>query len=450
MTFSTSTASNAIKMVSHKQRSLSSMVSKDLLPGTVAVLVTPKYIDRVTDALLGKSEEWLNAQRQAPETRKRPLVDGSCRVVSTPDTEKMSQVYVLLFIENTITSLKSLHPMVRQNMSWGVDVTHDFKGDGVEKLIPEIYAELLRSGFDLGNDVLRAHAFPKDINETVCRSLQEAAGGICEDGPYDGPIQMTASRSKCTHVVTVIRHETGYVWEVQDQATHFAAKYNHNANDELLLEPTDSSTGKDLSSISVAANIPVSRAYYKLRQAWDEILSLEFRDLSDSMGIDLGASPGGWTQVLKYIGLEKVVSIDPGALAKRVESMPGVVHVAVDMTSDDTVNAIEATGVPISLLVCDACIFSGEIIEKTIELIERLDHDSWALPAAFVITLKMPYRQAANLNRNIENAKKKIPSLLSKAGSIMYKNEVKIRYKVVHLMANSPLERTLVAIFEPM
>lgn len=219
-----------------------------------------------------------------------------------------------------------------------------------------------------------------------------------------------------------------------------------------MLEPTDSGTGKNLSSDAVPSNVPVSRAYYKLRQVHDEILITEFPNLfsNGGIGVDLGASPGGWTQVLKHIGLDQVVSVDRALLAERVLSLPGVIHVPACMSSAEAAEAIKATKAPVSLLVCDACIFSGEILEKTIELMQRLDRTSWTLPACLVITLKMPYKSVKNMARKLESATKKIPSLLKKAACIMYKDtDVKIRYQIPHLMANSEWERTLVAVFGP-
>lgn len=420
----------------------------------VAILVTPAYKDRVRDALLGIKEEWLVVgDEEAPPSKKRQLVPPSYREVSTPDTKKIAKQWVLLFLENPISSLKELHPMARQNISWGMQVAHDSEVDDIYALVPAIYSELSRSGFNLDSDYLRVHTFPKNIEESVCNALQQAAGGTSDDDSYEGPIQMTASRSKCTYVVAIIRHETGYAWNVQDQSSHFEAKFNHDANDEVLLVGTDSQTGKDRASSEVSAAVPVSRAYYKLHQVWKEILS---RDLpyiaTNNLAVDLGAAPGGWTQVLKQVaGFAQVVAVDQGRLANRVMSLTGIVHVASDMSSKQAAEAIEETGTPISLLVCDACVFSAEIMEKIIQLIEKLPSSTWALPAALVVTLKMPYKQTNNTIKNIEKQKKKVPSLLKRAANFMYKDKaVKIRYKVVHLFANSVMERTMIAIFEPM
>ena len=421
---------------------------------TLAVMVTRAYADRVLDALIDDREGWFSASATnytTPTRRKHLLGPPSSRVLHATGTgRKARNVYNLVFIENCTKSLTNLHPMARQNISWGVILTHEFKGDDMEVLGQELYAELMDQGFEFAKHCLRADTFPKELSAFICQSLQHAAGGPSSEDPYEGPITMTMSASKCTHVVSVIRHETGYAWNVDDRETHFAANFNQSANDEILLEPTDSRTGNDLSSTDVAANVPVSRAYYKLRQVWDEILCNEITNIS-GVGVDLGASPGGWTQALcQHIGLSKVIAIDPGALAHRVMSLPGVVHVAADLSSAQAANTIDALDAPISLLVCDACVLSYEILDKILELIQRLDGKAWSsMPAAFVITLKLPYRSPASIDRNLEKVKKTIPSLLNKAASIMYNDKVTIRYQVLHLMANSDLERTLVAIFEP-
>lgn len=418
----------------------------------VAVLVTRHYVDRVKDALFALPVEWKNLSAETPAIiRKRRAVLPSCRIVEMGEhTKRKSQEHCLLFIENNAMSLKDLHPMARQNIAWGVTLTCEFKGhDNMKELGKEILSALMSDGgFDLANDCLRVHAFPKSLSAAICQSLQQAAGGTCDD-PFEGPIKMTMSASICTHVVIVVRHETGYAWNIEDQATHFVAQLNHNASDELLSEPTDARTGKNLSTSPVPDNVPVSRAYYKLLQVWDEILCKELMNLSDTIGVDLGASPGGWTQVLKqHIRLTKVVAIDPALLANRVLSLPGVVHVAGDMISDKATKAIESLETPISLLVCDACVISQAIFGNITKFLQRLDRKVWALPASFVITLKMPYKTPASLGRNIERSKTEIPPFLEKAASIMYSSEVRIRYQMVHLMANSERERTFIAVFD--
>lgn len=67
----------------------------------------------------------------------------------------------------------------------------------------------------------------------------------------------------------------------------------------------------------------VSRAEFKLEELF-KIFSLPFP--SDGIALDLGASPGGWTRILRRTGLT-VWAIDPGDLDARVAADPGVHHV---------------------------------------------------------------------------------------------------------------------------
>jgi hypothetical protein len=79
---------------------------------------------------------------------------------------------------------------------------------------------------------------------------------------------MSESASKCSHVVSLVCHETGYAWGVTKQATRFAVKFNDGASNELSTKSTDPVTGVDVSS-DTPQLAPVSRAYYKLSQVWD-------------------------------------------------------------------------------------------------------------------------------------------------------------------------------------
>ncbi|MFI5713233.1 SAM-dependent methyltransferase [Kribbella sp. NPDC051620] len=68
----------------------------------------------------------------------------------------------------------------------------------------------------------------------------------------------------------------------------------------------------------------VSRSEFKLEEAI-ETFGLQLPD--GGKALDLGASPGGWTRILRRHGQE-VWSIDPGALDRRVAADRGVHHVA--------------------------------------------------------------------------------------------------------------------------
>ncbi|BAU14521.1 ribosomal RNA large subunit methytransferase J [Leptolyngbya sp. NIES-3755] len=66
----------------------------------------------------------------------------------------------------------------------------------------------------------------------------------------------------------------------------------------------------------------ISRAEFKLLEAID-VFNLQLP--TEGLGLDLGASPGGWTRVLRNRGLS-VVAVDPGDLAESLRSDPNITH----------------------------------------------------------------------------------------------------------------------------
>ncbi|MCU0548561.1 MAG: methyltransferase domain-containing protein [Leptolyngbya sp. Prado105] len=66
----------------------------------------------------------------------------------------------------------------------------------------------------------------------------------------------------------------------------------------------------------------ISRAEFKLLEA---IAVFNLTLPTQGRALDLGASPGGWTRVLRQIGLS-VVAVDPGDLADALHSDPKVSH----------------------------------------------------------------------------------------------------------------------------
>lgn len=65
----------------------------------------------------------------------------------------------------------------------------------------------------------------------------------------------------------------------------------------------------------------VSRAEFKLEELFTFAGEPQGRT-----AVDLGASPGGWTRILREHGFEQVHAVDPAALDDRVLDLPGVEH----------------------------------------------------------------------------------------------------------------------------
>ncbi len=65
---------------------------------------------------------------------------------------------------------------------------------------------------------------------------------------------------------------------------------------------------------------PPSRAYLKL---WELFTVYQIKPNPNSLCLDLGSSPGGWTWVLQQIGC-RVISVDKSPLAENIMKLPGI------------------------------------------------------------------------------------------------------------------------------
>ena len=93
-----------------------------------------------------------------------------------------------------------------------------------------------------------------------------------------------------------------------------------------------------------------SRAYFKLEEALD---LAKVEDLGGKRALDLGAAPGGWTEVLLDRGAS-VVAVDPGALDENVATRPGVRHVRKKSQAARADGDLE--GERFDVFVCDMCL----------------------------------------------------------------------------------------------
>jgi hypothetical protein len=425
------------------------MTMEPLVTQTLAVMVLRTYADRVRDKLLGLESEWVSLPiTDEPSTRKRSL-PPSCTTIPTPHVRggrKNRRGFTLLVLEGVTSSLVDLSPIVRQNISHAMELTHRLPAseEGVGSILWSLFAE---KEFDTSKHVLRVYCFPKEETEKICLGLQRAAASNNDEEvqPFDGAIPMTMSASKCTHTLHVIRDEDSY-WVGLVPADPMVAKLNNNAAKQVIIEPTDPNTGEDLSP-TAKLEAPVSRAYYKLDQVWREILAPVFVSTTTrGAAVDLGAAPGGWTQVLRY-HFPRVVAVDQGVLARRVAAMEGIQELVAELSSEQVAQALAATA-PLSMLVCDSSTDSNEILAKIESLLKRLGKGCWTLPCAWVVTLKLPYKTVGSMERNLGLVLKTVPQHLESAAALAFDQPVSIKFKVIHLLANSESERTIVAVFD--
>jgi hypothetical protein len=406
---------------------------------TFAIMVHKLYAERVKD--------YLSRKRGWNDPVSSPL---NVKILHTQDISGVSRArrgFILLFIENVIRPVESLPPVARQNISWIGRISHHSNDRGL------IWRTLRDQGFKLANNSLRVDVFPRDKTDLICLTLQascaEELAQPRPSDPFEGPISMTMSASRCSHRLTVIcTGNSTFLWGLASRQSNrdssmMSMKFNHEAADEIVVEAADSITGKDVMG-NVEITTPLSRAYYKLDQVWHDYLeNYPSLELHLGTGIDLGACPGGWTQVLVHkLGLTSIVAVDPGRPADRILNLPQVVHVQSSIKS----TTIAPYG-PFTILVCDASDVWIEIMNQIAETV--VGKCTWMLPSVCVITLKLPFKTLQSIQRHVDMMAESIPSHLDDMAEKMFPSEdrVQVQYQIVHLMANSDSERTLIAIF---
>lgn len=483
------------------------------------ILCHRQYVDRVSNAMLGVDDEWLTIHASGedaicpshvPPTKqhssKKCLIIPTCK---EKGPRKDRTGYSLLVLQDCIISPAALPPTARRQLSWagrltlkteiiGQDQNIESNTAGkkrarsnepedkltdsyiaiINKTATEMWIELVNNGFDIEKDILRIDVHPKKINSNseVCLALQQAAKRATSS-TSDSPIQLALSAAVATTVINVVfqSQNTAFLGTATSKE-HFEQlnqKLNDYATKEVVVEATDSKSGLDKSSsCQLLSTVPVSRAHYKLSQVFedenllDKIASLRGIEakgihskhtlLNHGSGLDVGASPGGWTQVLcNDLGLT-TVSLDPATLAQRVEVLDGVTHVRAELSSKEAI-AGTAQATPYSTIVCDASLSNPtKLIEKithSLESISALLHESgnekrvvtW--PLCTVFTLKFPHKTSGSIDRHISVASEALPKYFKRIAVLDGEgNNIEVIYKICHLFANSISERTVIAL----
>jgi len=433
---------------------------------------------------------------------------------------------------------------IRIKASW-----NDLPQNELNHVVAEIHGQILNldntffSQIQSSPPSLRISVFPNDGTEYLCRSLQAYThqwltnvkkgdnlhndssfttnhttsdtiiSAIDPSDAFSGPIKITKSMQQATLVLhTILTSRKEVMFGISTKEEYWAqlhSKMNHHGTANIMICPTDEKTGEDKITLPTFIStdnsmnrfnetaiisrspcyVPVSRAYYKLKQVMDEHLAHHLKQLQKTNGscIDLGASPGGWTQVMhdcmkmneRKEGISSsltnccshpvILSIDQAILARRVRELAHVCHVRQDFTNDSAIEEI-AKCAPYSLVVCDASTDSNEVLTKIMETFDkvscriqnRIEADNtggvlMTTPSAMVITLKMPYKSSQSMNRHLNQVVNTMPKMIQSITSWATKStnnkfstetinppSMPVQYKIEHLMANSESERTLI------
>jgi 23S rRNA U2552 (ribose-2'-O)-methylase RlmE/FtsJ len=364
--------------------------------------------------------------------------------------------------------------------------------DQIWKTLPADKIPLVQSATSSSNKgSLRVDVYPRNLAEQFCLGLQQAchreqslqASETSPTDPFGGPVAMTMSASKCSHRLTIIlsdslqnaeenpnhKNQLTYklYWGLMCRETDksiMEMKLNHQASEEINVVAPDPETGGEVKP-NIPTETPLSRAYYKLDQVWNDYLEPErktldaIRRLEEASAVDFGSAPGGWTQVIAHRvpGLKTVCSVDRGIVAERVTKLPNVKY--IHGIIDDCQANIEPSG-PFAIVTCDASKlwsdvmdwFTKIVVQKAVQ--SNNDEDAKAkftLPCIFIITMKLPFKTLKSVQRHVELIHNKLQNYLSDMVAAMYPESlepIQTRSVVAHLMANSDGERTIIVIFE--
>ena len=156
--------------------------------------------------------------------------------------------------------------------------------------------------------------------------------------------------------------------------------------------------------------------------------------------IDVGASPGGWTQALLKHGFARVVSVDPGAMDAALMEGAGdsIEHFAMtaqkageELASRNAalLEAGQPAAAQFGVLVCDVNANARFIAQKLLLPLAPM----LAMGAPLVLTLKLPKRATA---ATAVGSARTAEQLLGRWFE---------RFEVMHLLGNTNQERTLIA-----
>ena len=179
----------------------------------------------------------------------------------------------------------------------------------------------------------------------------------------------------------------------------------------------------------------VSRAYFKLREAAD-VFGFGARLGDGARVVDVGASPGGWSQLCLERGAALVAAVDPGALdASLLETYGGgaLVHVRARVQESTAALAAAAAGGRFDACVCDANAHPAAALRLLAPAVCPLLRRG----AALVLTLKQP----TATNKHADGEFAEVLAALAEHGFA--------GPRIAWLWANGRHERTLGATYEP-
>eukprot|EP01065_Artemidia_motanka_P033154 TRINITY_DN40115_c0_g1_i1.p1 TRINITY_DN40115_c0_g1~~TRINITY_DN40115_c0_g1_i1.p1 ORF type:complete len:499 (+),score=103.87 TRINITY_DN40115_c0_g1_i1:82-1578(+) len=232
-------------------------------------------------------------------------------------------------------------------------------------------------------------------------------------------------------VVDKLGDESG-PWELNPQSGELVASVVQTRDGFRVGVSGRDTFANDMTVLS-AVDCPVSRAYYKLKEAVDRSGAVREFDFGGAFAVDAGAAPGGWTKYLAEMGCARVYAVDPAVL--ELSPMPaGVRHMKckIQEALPEIAADAAAVGRVLDVFVSDLCPHEED---ELLSVVKPLLEGTLVRPGGLVVLTfklthghsvstwdKMAREQAACLDRYLQPG----------------------RTRLLHLMANRTRERTLV------
>ena len=171
------------------------------------------------------------------------------------------------------------------------------------------------------------------------------------------------------------------------------------------------------------------RAYHKLK----EVVTTA-QNLDTSTCVDIGASPGGWTECLSDMPGSRVVAVDPGDVVPEISDRTNVEHLRLFLASPESYNKVKQAlqQKALSCAVSDVNLPPAAAANLIVELARE---SMLADGATAIVTLKLTAKNNVERALQIDGARR----VMERGGFT--------EITVVHLYANTEHERTLTAVW---
>ncbi|KAM3568895.1 hypothetical protein VYU27_008991 [Nannochloropsis oceanica] len=293
---------------------------------------------------------------------------------------------------------------------------------------------------------LKISAFPKTMElqiGEVFLTASASSGCRLEEG------DLSPSASQATHILHVVHSPD---WS---PLFYFGLTQSHpSAISSSSLPPSrppsfPSFAPPTFDKLHSSSLPPVSRAYYKMKEVWEEYLDEEGREgvrwKAERKGLDVGASPGGWTQYLSD-KLFRVIAVDGAFLHPSLPpALPNVRHVMHRVQAEEAREVLKEEG-PFHLVCVDVNLFP----QVAADLVLQHVFPFMAHHSLLILTLKFPRiptgpRLHKSL-RDLERIWAEDPHIYCRASKEEGKEggKERVMMRLLWLHANSPKERTVI------